>query len=529
MATVPTWRPPVALTPSEERLLRRCKKQPIFAFLRAIRHQLFDEAFQRELARMYPPSVKGRPPVAPALLAMATILQAARRVSDEDAAFAVATERAWQMVLGTLDTSDEDDAPFGQTALFDFRMRLIAHEMDRRLVERTLELATRSGLFSPRALRAAFDASPLRGGGRVEDTINLLGHAARELVTTLAARFGKPFDVMAREAGIALLEGSSMKAALDVDWTDLQASHEALQRLLRQVEALSTFIATHLAEESAQPPLKQQLETLQQVLTQDLEPDPSGQGSRIKQGVAKERRISITDPQMRHGRKSKAVRFDGYKRHVATLHQGGVTLMGAVALTAANRPEGEAAAELFADVERQGLQIHTLDIDRAYLLTPAVQWRRGLGLHVNGRAPQVVNGERYDKTQFVVDFARGVMTCPAGQQKRARAGLVVRFDARVCNGCPQKGRCTESQQGRSVAVHPQEEQLLELRRKAKTPEGRAELRKRVVVEHSLARVGQLQGPKARYRGVRKNLFDLRRAAVVANLFALRAAGFEEAA
>lgn len=529
MATIPTWHPPVELTPTEERLLRRCKKQPIFGFLRAIRHELFDDAFQRELAGMYERSAKGRPPAPPAMLAMATILQAARRLSDQDAAFAADTERAWQLVLGTLGASDDDDAPFSQTALFEFRMRLIAHDMDRRLVERTLELATRSGLFSPRALRAAFDASPLRGSGRVEDTINLLGHAARDLVTTLAARFERPFDEMAREAGIPLLEGSSMKAALDVDWTDLSAAHEALQRLVGQVDSLSQFIATHLAEERAQPPLAQQLETLRQVTTQDLEPDPSGRGTRIKRGVAKERRISVTDPAMRHGRKSKAVRFDGYKRHAATFHGGGVKLIGAVALTPANRPEGEAAAELFADVERQGLDVQTLDIDRAYLMAPAVQWRRGLGLQLNCRAPQVANGERYDKTRFALDLERGVMTCPAGQTQPAQVGRVVRFEGRVCNRCPQKPQCTESANGRSVAVHPQEGQLIELRRRQKTPEGRAELRKRVVIEHSLARVGQIQGNKARYRGVRRNLFDLRRAAVVANLFALRAAGFEDAA
>lgn len=76
---------------------------------------------------------------------------------------------------------------------------------------------------------------------------------------------------------------------------------------------------------------------------------------------------------------------------------------------------------------------------------------------------------------------------------------------------------------------PQEEQLIELRRRQKTSEGRAVLRKPVVIEHHLARVGQIQGNKARYRGVRKNLYDVRRAAVVANLFALRGASFAEAA
>ncbi|MFO0607730.1 MAG: hypothetical protein U0324_31495 [Polyangiales bacterium] len=85
MPPIPTWTPPTALSPAEERVLRRCKKQPIFGFLRAIRHQLFDDAFQRELAGMYDGGQRGRSPVAPALLAMATLLQAARHMSDQDA------------------------------------------------------------------------------------------------------------------------------------------------------------------------------------------------------------------------------------------------------------------------------------------------------------------------------------------------------------------------------------------------------------------------------------------------------------
>lgn len=533
MATVPTWTPPVELSRAEARILARCKKQPIFAFLRAIRHDLFDAAFQRELAAMYDGSRRGRPPTAPALLAMATLLQSARQLSDQDAALAAVTDRAWQVVLGTLDTpidDDEDDgAPFSQTALFEFRLRLIAHDLDRRLVERTIELAQRSGLFSPRALRAAFDASPLRGAGRVEDTINLLGHAARDLVRTLAQRLDQPFDAMARAAGIPLLEGTSIKAALDVDWTDLGEAHAALQRLLAQVQALTDFIATHLRDEQAQPPLADQLATLQQILAQDLEPDPGGAGTRIARGVAKERRISIRDAQMRHGRKSKAVRVDGYKRHAATLTSGSLSLIGAVAVTPANRPEGEAAWDLFADVERQGLDVHVLDVDRAYLHAPPVQWRFGLGLHVRCRAPQPQNGARYDKTRFAIDLAAAQVTCPAGQVVTLRGTpRVVRFEAAACNPCPQKAQCTPSDQGRTLALHPHEAQILELRRRQRTPAGRAELRQRVIVEHALARIGQIQGPKARYCGLRRNLFDLRRAAVVANLFALRDAGYAEA-
>ena len=43
------------------------------------------------------------------------------------------------------------------------------------------------------------------------------------------------------------------------------------------------------------------------------------------------------------------------------------------------------------------------------------------------------------------------------------------------------------------------------------------MRQRVGVEHRLAHLGARQGRRARYTGVRKNLFDVRRTAAVLNL------------
>jgi hypothetical protein len=99
-------------------------------------------------------------------------------------------------------------------------------------------------------------------------------------------------------------------------------------------------------------------------------------------------------------------------------------------------------------------------------------------------------------------------------------GGIVHFPKDVCAQCPLKSQCTTSAKGRSVSIHPDEALLVELREAQQTSEGRQKLRERVAVEHTLAHVGQWQGRRARYRGVRKNLFDLRRCAVVHNLHVL---------
>jgi hypothetical protein len=99
-------------------------------------------------------------------------------------------------------------------------------------------------------------------------------------------------------------------------------------------------------------------------------------------------------------------------------------------------------------------------------------------------------------------------------------GSTVHFPAATCAACPLRTQCTTSPHGRSVPVHPDEPLLAELRACHQTPAGRAKLRERVAVEHTLAHVTYWQGRRARYRGQRKNLFDLRRCALVDNLHVL---------
>jgi hypothetical protein len=158
-----------------------------------------------------------------------------------------------------------------------------------------------------------------------------------------------------------------------------------------------------------------------------------------------------------------------------------------------------------------------LHVDRAYLSSQLVRERPPL---LTRQALQYTSspGGRSPKTEFALDWEAGLMRCPAGAVMPFEAGGVVRFPKGTCRACPLRERCTKSTSGgRSVGVHPDERLLAELRERQRTVVGRKKLRERVGVEHSLAHIGRWQGDRARYKGVRKNLFDLRRSAVVHNL------------
>ncbi|MFV8752046.1 transposase [Nannocystaceae bacterium ST9] len=182
------WDVPEKLTSAEQRLVKKVRKRSqFFVFLREIRHLLLDDAFQAELCAVYQP--RGQEPVPPALLAMVMLLQAYTGLSDASAVDEAEMDLRWQLVLGTL---GKDEAPFGQGTLSRFRARMIAHDLDRRLLERTVELAKQTGSFGWKQLRVAFDSSPLRGAGRVEDTWNLIGRAMSKLVVVSGSTHERP-------------------------------------------------------------------------------------------------------------------------------------------------------------------------------------------------------------------------------------------------------------------------------------------------------------------------------------------------
>jgi hypothetical protein len=505
------WQPPVELSEQEEQIVKKIRKAKLCVFLRHHRHELLDEAFQQELASLYRQTERGHPPVAPAMLALALILQAYTGVSDDEVIEATVMDRRWQLVLDCLES---EQAPFSKGTLVAFRQRLIEAQLDRRLIERTIELAHHSPGFGPRALRAALDSSPLWGAGRVEDTYNLVGHALKKVLRVVADQQGRELVEVAKEAGAEVVCETSLKAALDQDWDQVGQREAALSVVLQVLRAVETWVQTLPQDEAdwAQPPL----EIAQQVKAQDVQIDEAGKASLIK-GVAKDRRISVEDGQMRHGRKSRSVRVDGYKRHV--LQDLDTGLIRAVGVTPANAAEATVTEAISADLERQEVVLKELHIDRAYLSSHLVR-ERSDDLQVYCKAWPVRQGKRFHKQSFVLDWERQIIRCPAQQEMPFVPGGVVHFPKDACAQCPLKTQCTTSAKGRSVSIHPDEALLIELGQRQQTPQGRAKLRERVAVEHTLAHVGRWQGRRARYRGLRKNLFDLRRCAVVHNLHVL---------
>ncbi len=505
----PLWHPPIELSDHEALIIKRIKRAKLFTFLRLNRLFIFNDEFQEELATIFKDSTVGNSPVPPAQIALAIILQAYLGISDDEVIEEMLMDQRWQLVLDCLNC---ENPPFSKPTLIRFRNRLIKKELDQRLIDRTVEIAKQKGGFGSSQLKAALDSSPLWGAGKVEDTYNLLGHALRKAVSVIAAVQGREPAEIALEAGAPILNSSSLKTALDLNWDNPVERQNALLIILNSLNSVEEWIQSQANcddFEAAQDSLYVARVIESQNVTLDSQGVPN-----LAFGVAKDRRISIEDSDMRHGRKSRSKKIDGYKRHILKDLESGVVC--AVALTRANTPEATATVDLERDLKSQNIHLAELHIDRAYLSSHWVT-QRDNKLQIFCKAWPVKNSGRFDKNSFFLDWDTHLISCPNQVSIPFEPGKTVHFPLSECAICPLRADCTNSKKGRSVSIHQDEALMQELRARQSTAIGRQDLRKRTTVEHSLAHIGHWQGNRARYIGQRKNLFDLRRVAVVHNL------------
>ena len=271
-------------------------------------------------------------------------------------------------------------------------------------------------------------------------------------------------------------------------------------------------------------------ELLGQLLLQDVERAEGGVS--LRDGVSRDRMMSVHDPEMRHGHKSSSRRFDGHK--AATVVDTGSQLITAVEVLPGNAPDNLGALELVeASEANTGVPVAEAMGDAVYGDGDTRQTFADAGRTLIARVPGRPNRKHLPKEDFHIDLETGTCTCPAGNVTRRIRPLGTRtaatgrthqlkafqFDGVVCGVCPLRTQCVAAAPGtgRTVQLHPQET-LLQQARALQQSEAFGEYRqRRVVVEHWLARLVQLGIRQSRYFGRAKTKFQLYLAATVANL------------
>ncbi len=313
-------------------------RESFYGLLASLRGRLFRDA---EFAEFYCPD-NGRDSVPPSLLATALLLQSHDKVSDSEAKARADFDLRWKVALGI----EVEDRPFAKSTLQVFRAQLILHDKVREVFEGSLRLARESGYLKRRGMKVALDTTNILGRGAVKDTYNLLADGIVKLLRALAAVAKTTDREWAKARGYHRYLGSSVKGEAAIDWSNRQARAALLAGIVADADRLlelSRQAQGELPEDrSERQRIVDAAELLGQLLLQDVE--RTDDRVSLKDGVSRDRMMSVHDPEMRHGHKSSSRRFDGHK--AAIVVDTGTQLITAVEVLPGNAPDNLGVLEL---------------------------------------------------------------------------------------------------------------------------------------------------------------------------------------
>jgi len=458
----------------------------------------------------------GRRSVPPMIVAVVMVLQRLEGCSDREAVDRFAYDLRWKYAAGGLDF---DFPGFVHTVLVDMRARLAASERPDRVFEVTLAAAREAGLVGRRRV---LDSTALFDAVATMDTVTLIRSAIRGVLAVCVSR-------VEQELRVVLAGGDDYRAGGKpvCDWDDREAREQLVDALVRDARAVLMV----LDGRELPAALASAAELLATVAGQDVESGEDGR-FRIARKVAKDRVISSVDPDARHGHKTAAHGFDGYKGHVSLDPDSEVIL--ATAVTAGNAADAAAVAVLLAaDLSAHPAETPETPETLAEPLTVYGDSAYGTGALLDGfeqagvearckTQPPRAPGGRFPKSEFLIDLDAGTVTCPADHTVTLRTikhGQVARF-GRLCSGCALAERCTSSRSGRTIHLGEHERQLAAARNQQTDPAWRSDYTQtRPKVERKISHLMRRKhgGRRARVRGTTKVAADFQLLAAAVNL------------
>ncbi len=496
----------------------RVAPESIYGLLHRECHRLFpDEMFADLFTDV------GRRSVPPMIVAVVMVLQRIEGCSDREATDRFCFDARWKYAAGGLDF---DYPGFVHTVLVDMRARLAASQAPDRIFDAVLEVAKAAGLVGRRRV---LDSTALYDAVATMDTVTLVRSAIRGLLKSAGGELGEQLRaVLARDDDYA----GAGKAVCDYD--DAAARAGLVDALARDGMALLAVLDGRELSEG----LAQAAALLATVLGQDLDQDEAGV-FRIARRVAPDRVISTVDPDTRHGHKTAARGFDGYKAHVGI--DPDTEIITATTVTAGNAGDASAAQDLISDLldtdtehpdakhrhgadgDSGGEPAATVYGDNAYGTGQLQERLERAGIESKCKTQQpVATGGRFAKDRFDINLGHDTVRCPAGHTapiRRNKQTGTANFWP-YCTHCPLRQQCTTAPDGRTVTVGIHEKHLAAARARQRDPDWVADYRAtRPKVERKIAHLMRRRhgGRRARVRGQAKVAADFALLAAAVNL------------
>jgi hypothetical protein len=445
----------------------------------------------------------GRPSIPPSVMIRAMLCATHDKTSDSETSRRTRVDADWKAAMGV----DDEFEGIGATTFSLMRARMTAADADNVLLKATLAKAVEAGIFKE-SLTAIVDSSPVLGAGAVADTYTLIRDGLRGVVRAGGQRLS---------AGVHEQAELFCGAKPDIDWHDPVARKAHLGELV----GVARKVVAEVDALGPDDPMAGPAALLAQIVDQDTVTGDDGQPE-IRQGVAPDRVVSVSDPDMRHGRKTRNRRFDGHKMDVITDEDSELIL--GVDVRAGNAGDGEGAAPLLAEVQHtDGVHVDTLVGDMAYSDGDTRVAVEEQGATMVAKVPPLHNSGRFTRDHFFIDVDE--VTCPAGEatkdvratmDSKGRRTFMFVFADSQCADCPLRDQCTTGKRGRTITIGAHHDRIEAARLANDQPQTKTLLRKRAKVERKIDHLQDLGMRKARYRGRRNTRLQALLAATVAN-------------
>jgi IS5 family transposase len=407
---------------------------------------------------------------------------------------------------------DAEDRPPSPSSLRRFRKRLFESLGDDYLFQLSLRLAKAEGLIEDADLQA-LDSTPTRCRGAVIDTFNLVAAAIRQVVRQVARCLGREAKELAQEWQLGRYMSRSVKGAAGIDWDDESQRNKLLTEEIRDADRLAQQVEQLQAKAKLPDCIDEALRLLAQVARQDVEELDDGM-FRIAKGTVPGRVISISDPEARHGRKSRSKVIKGFKTHViGTLDSQFVT---GIAITDAATHDAQPTPELVGQAAASDLKPSEAVGDNAYGTGANLRACEQDGVQLHTKPGRPASRGALSKRDFDIDLEAMTVTCPAGQTtdhctlikgtdgSDARVPLF-HFPKDTCQQCPLKDSCcsaTAKGGHRTVPLSSYEHELQKNRDFSRTDRGQEVLRNRSAVERLIAHLVRMGMRHARFFGMK---------------------------
>jgi Transposase DDE domain/Transposase domain (DUF772) len=512
----------------------------VYGLLHRECHQLFpDDAFADLFQDV------GRRSVPPRIVAVVMVLQRLEGLSDREAVDRFTFDVRWKYAAGGLEL---EYPSFVHTVLVDMRARLRGSKAPDRIFHAVLDVAKQAGVVGRRRV---LDSTPLYDAVATQDTVTMIRSAIRGLLRVADE------PLVAELRGVLRRDDDYASAGKPAcDWEDKAAREALVDALARDAHAVLALLDDRILGAE----VKEAADLLATVVGQDLEQTEGGL-FRIARRVAPDRVISTVDPEARHGHKTEARGFDGYKGHIAIDPDSEIITSAEV--TAANVGDGSVAKELLADViplppthEDAAVSSETGSVDAQAPSAPATVEtpppnavaapepvevygdasygtaevlvhleQAGAIANVKVQGASAPNGH-FTKDEFQIDLKNDTVTCPAGllvQIRRREDGSGQASFGIACKSCRLSSSCTDAKEGRNIRLHKHDRLMLEARKHQRASAWRANYKAtRPKVERKLAHLMRRRhgGRRARMRGTERIGQDFMLLCAAANLHRL---------